>query len=152
MNAPNVLHAPIETDAYRCAVATIIRDIQRSLRKSLVEIAEDIDVSLGTISNAVNGKADLNATYLARLGAKYGGAFLNPYLNLFDVQAAPIKRRPHRDILPILTLATHEIAKARDPGGPGGATEVPQERRGYLPKLKEVQHEVGCLISEIEAI
>jgi len=154
MNATSVMRVNEveEQTAYRCAVTTIIRDIQRAHDRSLVEIAEDIDVSLGTISNAVNGKADLCATYLARLGQHYGAAFLNPYFALMGAQAAPIKRKPQKDILPVLTGLTHEIARARDPQGPGGSTEVPQERKGYLGKAKELQHELGCMIAEVEGV
>jgi len=152
MTAFKVLHAAATTDAYRSAVETIIRDIQRTTGDTLIDIAENIGSSLGTISNAVNRKADLNATYLARIGQCYGGGFLNPYLAMFDAQAAPIKRKPQKDVLPVLTGLAHEIAKARDPQGPGGATEVPQERKGYLGKAKELQHELGCMIAEVESV
>jgi len=151
MTAYTVLRDMPSSDSFRCAVATIIGDIERATGEPLCMIADRIDASLGTISNAKNRKADLNATYLARLGAVYGGAFLNPYLALFDAQAAPIEKKAKRDILPIVTKVAHKIALARDPSGPGGATEVPQEKRGYLHDLKELQHEAGCLISEVEA-
>lgn len=154
MNAFNVVRVSWSSDAYRSAVATILRDIQRSggdKPLSLIEIAESIEVSLGTISNAINEKTGLSAEYLARLGAVYGGAYLNPYLALFDTQAQPLPPKPTTDILPVLTRVTHKVACARDPQGPGGTTEVPQEKRAYLPDLKEVQREVGCLIREIEA-
>jgi hypothetical protein len=151
MTAFSVLRVRANSEAYRCAVETIIRDIQRSLNKTLVDIAEDIECSLGTISNAVNKDSDLNPVYLARLGQVYGGAFLNPYLALFNSQAAAIERKPTVDVLPLIAKASLKIAEARDPNGPGGSTEVPQERRAYLPDLKHMQREVGCLISEIEA-
>jgi transcriptional regulator with XRE-family HTH domain len=149
VTVPNVLRVPIDGDAYRCAVATIIEDIEAT-GKTLIDIAEDIKVSLGTISNAKNKKADLCAAYLARLGQVYGGSFLNPYFALFQSQAAPMQRRRTKDILPVVTRVAHKIACARDPDGPGGVVEVPQEKRGYLRDLKELQHETGCLISEIE--
>lgn len=151
MMESKVMRADADTDDYRCAVETIIRDIQRATEDTLIDIAENIGASLGTISNAVNRKADLNATYLARLGQYYGSAFLNPYLAMFGAQAAPIKRKPERDILPIVTKVAHKIALARDPEGPGGSVEVPQEKRGYLHDLKELQHTTGCLIAEVES-
>jgi transcriptional regulator with XRE-family HTH domain len=158
VNAHSVLRVGWSADAYRSAVATIIRDIQRHERNSegkplsLLEIADSIDVSLGTVSNAVNEKTGLSAEYLARLGAVYGGAYLNPYLALFNSQAQPLPPKPTTDILPVIARANLKIAEARDPSGPGGATEVPQERRGYLHDLKTLQREVGCLIREIECV
>jgi hypothetical protein len=144
-----------ETAAYRRAVATIIRDIQRDCSTPTVpydlnDIAEAIDVSLGTISNAVNLKSDLNAIYLSRLGRKYGGSYLNPYLMLADIMAAPLEGSIDADILPILTALVHKLALARDADGPGGSAEVPQERAGYLPDLKRVSTASGRLVKQIE--
>lgn len=135
---------------YRSAVSIIISDIQRVHGASLHEIADRIDCSLGTVSNAINRKADLNATYLARLGKAYGGAFLNPYFALFGSQASPIEDKAKVDVLPLLSRASLKIAEARDPAGPGGVVEVPQERVGYINDLKALQRETACLIAEIE--
>jgi hypothetical protein len=158
MNAHSVLRVNevAEQAAYRRAVCEIIRDIQRECGRKpgqpleLVEISEAIGVSLGTISNAVNMKSDLNAIYLARLGKVYGGGFLNPYLNLVDIQAAPLDGSLTSDVLPMVMSLAHKIACARDPEGPGGATEVPQEKKAYLPDLKRVNRRTGTLIAEIE--
>lgn len=150
MSEHKVLHALSDTDAYRCAISTIIGDIERFEKQTLVDIAEAIDASLGTISNAKNRKADLNPVYLARLGQVYGGAYLNPYFALFYTQAAPLKGTVEADILPLIMAVGHKIASARDPEGPGGAVEVPQEKRAYLPDLKRLQRRAGCLINQIE--
>ena len=152
MNVHSVLRVnPIaETAAYRRAVATIIRDIQRDCDIDLIDIAESIGVSLGTISNAVNERTDLNAIYLSRLGKRYGGSYLNPYLQMADIQAAPLEGSIEADILPLLTALTHKVACARDPEGPGGAAEVPQERSEYLPVLKQVNKATGRLAKQIE--
>ena len=146
-----------ETAAYRKAVATIIRDIQRDHRDTdgkpmeLLDIAENIGVSLGTISNAVNMKSDLNAIYLMRLGQKFGSGYLNPYLRMCDAQASPLDGSLTADILPLVMAVGHKIAKARDPQGPGGAIEVPQEKAGYLSDLKQLQTRSAHLVKEIEA-
>lgn len=150
MTAPTVLRTDCGTSGYRSAVATIIADIERATGDTLIDIAENIDASRDTISNAKNKKSDLSAVFLARLGARYGGAFLNPYLALFQTQAAPLDKRAKRDVLPLITRVTHKIACARDPAGPGGTAEVPQEKSAYLPDLKELNHELGCQIAEIE--
>lgn len=143
-------------NAYLCAVETIIRDIQRNggpngLPLDLVDIAESIDASVGTISNAVNQKASLNPTYLARLGTVYGSGYLNPYMALFQAQAAPLDGTLTSDILPMVVAVAHKIAMARDPAGPGGVVEVPQEKAGYLPELKQLQTRSAHLVKEIEA-
>ena len=143
-----------QTD-YRKAVATIIADIQRHEKRekraiTLLEIADEIDVSLGTISNAANSKTDLSPTYLTRLGRRYGAGYLNPYFALVGAQAAPIDSTLTSDILPLLMAVGHKIACARDPEGPGGVIEVPQEKAGYLPELKRLSHRSACLAKEIE--
>lgn len=157
MNAHSVLRVNevAEQAAYRRAICEIVRDIQREHTHNgkpldLIDIAESIGVSLGTISNAVNMKTDLNAIYLARLGTVYGGGFLNPYLNLVGIQAAPLDGSLTSDVLPTLMALAHKIASARDPEGPGGVTEVPQEKKAYLPELKRVNRRTGTLIKEIE--
>ena len=151
MNAYTVLRAGISEDAYRSAVATIIRDIQRAYEKSLIDIAEDCGVSLGTISNAVNEKTGLSATYLLKLGAVYGPAFLNPCFALMGAQAAPLEAAT-KDILPLLTQAAHSVACARDPNGPGGCVEIPQEKAAMRPHFKALHRELGGQIAHIEEV
>lgn len=151
MNAPQVFRfdTGTEQDLYRKAVSQIIRDIQKAHQnRDLCLIADDIGISKETIHNAVNKRSDLNALYLARLGRRFGKAFLKPYHDLCEPQDGD---PPLKDILPIASLVAHKIACARDPDGPGGATEVPQERAGYLPALKQLHREVGCLIPQLEA-
>lgn len=145
-----VLRAEASADAYRNAVETIIRDIQRDTGSDLTDIAEAIECSVGTISNAVNKKADLNAVYLLRLGQAYGSGYLNPYLGLVGAQVSPLDGSPLADMLPLIMALAHKMALARDPAGPGGIVEVPQERAGYLPDLKRAVNTGGCLIREIE--
>lgn len=151
MNALTVLRAGVCENAYRSAVATIIRDIQRDYGKSLIDIAEDCGVSLGTISNAVNEKTGLSATYLLKLGAVYGPAFLNPCFALMGAQAAPLNAAT-KDVLPLLTMAAHTLACARDPEGPGGVVEVPQEKSAMLKPFKSLHRELGGQIAHIEAV
>lgn len=150
MNAPTVFHDECGTKGYRSAVATIIGDIEIACKVSLLDIAEAVDASRDTISDAKRGHTTLNPVHLARLGRRYGASFLNPYLALFGAQAAPLMPTATRDILPLASRVVHKVACARDPDGPGGVAEVPQERAEYLPDLKRLHHEVGCLIPQIE--
>lgn len=140
------------SDNYRTAVARSIDDIRRDHNIDLVDIAEAIDASVGTISNAVNKKTDLSGVYLFRLAQRYGAGYLNPCLNIANAQAAPLDNTLTSDILPMVMAVAHKIACARDPAGPGGSTEVPQEKRAYLPDLKKLNQRSGCLIQEIETV
>lgn len=153
MNAPSVIRsaAGTEQDRYRRAVSQIIGDIQKACGLDLCQIAEGIDVSKETILNAYNKRSDLNAMFLARLGRKYGGAFLNPYMALFNVQASPLEPTS-KDVLPLLTIAAHTLACARDPESPGGVIEVPQEKAACLKPFKALHRELGGQIAHIEAV
>jgi hypothetical protein len=154
MASSNVLRVNTveEQTGYRNAVAQILLDIQRETGATHIEIAEAVDVSLGTISNAANKKTDLNATYLSRLGRKYGAHFLDPYLALFGARSVPLDRGSIRDILPLIQRAGLKIAEARDKDGPGGERELHTEKLGYLPELKRLQAEMAKLVCEIEAL
>lgn len=154
MNAhtPIVLSKTPTSDAYRCAIETILRDVMRATSDSLPIIADKIDCCHGTLLNAFNKRSDLSPVFLLRVGAVYGPGFLNPVLGIIQAEIAPVKPKPTKDVLPIVTRVAHKIAMARDPEGMGGATEVPQERAGYLPDLKELHREAGNLVTEIEAV
>ena len=141
-----------EQSAYRRAIAEILLEIQRGEEKTLVEIADDVDVSLGTVSNAANRKCDLNAIYLQRLGKHYGAHYLDPYLALFGARSAPLSRGNVKDILPLLNRASLRVAEARDKDSPGGERELHTEKLGYLADLKRLQAEVAKLVCEIEEI
>ena len=122
LSAPNVLrvNAVEEQTAERNAVARILLDIQREHSVTLLDIAEKIDVSLGTISNAANKKTDLCRTYLKRLGLAFGGHYLDPFHALYGVRASPIVGDPEADALPSTTAAIHKLALARSPNSKGG--------------------------------
>ena len=148
----NVLrvNAVEEQAAYRNAVAEILRDIQSDHEVTLLDISEKIDVSLGTISNAANKKADLNATYLNRLGQAYGAHVLDPYAALAGGRMVPKDPGDSEDVLPVMTMATARIAAARCPSSPGGPSETLREQLGYLPDLRRLQRELAALIGKIE--
>lgn len=141
-----------ERDRYRSAIARILLDIQRDEGLTLVEIADRIDVSLGTISNAANKKTDLCSTYLQRLGIAFGGWYLDPYHALYNTRGVPLDPGNVRDIMPLLTRAALKIAEARDPQSKGGARELHTERLGYLPELERLQAELSKTICDIKAL
>lgn len=152
MSDANVLRVnTVEEQAdYRKAVAEILRRIQSENGRTLLEIAEKIDVSLGTISNAANKKSDLCAVYLRRLGQVYGPHTLDPYLKLIGGRAVPLEVSAERDILPAIARVNLKVVEARDPASPGGVRETPCEKAGYLPDLRQLRVELDALIHQIE--
>lgn len=152
MNAhsvPKVASEKAQAD-YRKAVSRMLHDIQRDTELAWVAIADRLDISVGTIYAARDCQSDLSGLYLMRFGVEFGGAYLNPVLKMADVQAAPLEGSIEADILPLLTALTHKVALARDPDGPGGTAEVPQERSAYLPDLRRVNKATGRLAKQIE--
>ena len=152
MRQRNVLrvNAIEEREEYRDAVAEILRLVQNDHSVTLLEIAEAIDVSLGTISNAANKKADLSATFLRRIGRVYGPAALDPFHRLYGARGVARENDEDEDILPaILGLGTR-ISIDRSPASPGGVTEVLVERLGQLPDLRRARRLIDARIAQIE--
>jgi hypothetical protein len=135
---------------YRSAVSQMLNDIKRDTELSWEAISDRLDMSVGTIYAARDKLSDLSGLYLIRVGSVFGGAYLNPVLKMAEVQASPLEGSIEADILPLLTALTHKVACARDPEGPGGTHEVPQERAAYLPDLKRVNKATGRLAKQIE--
>jgi len=140
-----------EREEYRSAVAEILRNVQNDYRVTLLEIAETIGVSLGTISNAANKKADLSATFLQRIGRAYSPTELDPYYRLSGGRAVARVNEADGDIMPLLMQTGASIANARSPSSPGGVTEILREKLGYLPELRRLRREADALIARIEA-
>ena len=154
MASSNVLrvNSTEERDGYRNAVARILLDVQRDKEATLAQIADEIDVSLGTISNAANKKTDLCQLYLKRLGQRYGGHYLDPVHALYNTRGVPLDPGNVRDIMPLLARAQLKIAEARDPQSKGGGRELHTEKLGYLPELEKLQAELSNLICDIKAL
>ncbi len=140
-----------ETARYRTAVANILLEIQRERDVTLHEIAETIDVSLGTISNAANKKADLSPTYLQRLAQAYGPTVLDPFTALSGGRVVPLQPQ-EIDALPSLTASVHSIALARSPDSKGGDRITHCELLAMLPDLKEAQAAITNLIMKAEEV
>lgn len=135
----------------RAAIATVILNIQQEYGLTHLEIANAIDVSLGTISNAANKKGDLSSIYRDRLALVFGGHVLNPIAARFGSHIVPLHGR-EGDILPLVARVNMKIAEARCPTSPGGVAEVHTERLGYLPDLRNLQRDLASLIVEIEGL
>lgn len=138
-----------EQSRYRNAVAQILLDIQRERGLTLHDIADTIDVSLGTISNAANKKNDLSVTYLARLGDAFGPEMLNPYAALSGGRMVPLQPS-EADALPSLTASIHRIAVARSPDSDGGVRTTHRELLAMVPDLKAAQAAITNLLMQAE--
>lgn len=151
--APKVLrvNSVEETTLYRNAVASILLNIQQERSLTLADIAEDISVSLGTISNAANKKCDLCSTYLKRLGEVYGPEILDPYAALAGGRIVPLAPQ-EIDALPSLSASVHSIAVARSPSSQGGERVTHSELLAMLPDLKAAQAAISNLIMQAERI
>lgn len=149
----NVLrvNAVEEREEYRDAVAEILRNVQHDHQVTLLDIADRIDVSLGTISNAANKKADLCAPFLKRIGKAFGVSSLDPYVRSIGGRVMPTEADGAVDILPTILNTGHQIATARTASSPGGIIETLSEKLGYLPELRRLRRETDALINKIEA-
>jgi hypothetical protein len=138
-----------ERELYRRAVSRVILDIQRDTNLTLLEISDEICVSVGTISNAANKKGDLKHVFLQRLGVRFGVEYLNPVAVLMGARYAVLEPRAV-DPLPRLTKAILSIVKARDPSSAGGEAETHCELVDMLPDLHEAATALQGLISRAE--
>lgn len=133
----------------RAAVASIIRDIQAAVSETDQDTADRLGVSIGTVRNARNETADLNAATLARIGAIYGAAYLDPYHRLYGARAESL-HPVLTDPLASLAAAVSSICRMRDPDGPGGVSETPKELLDNLPTFKEAARDLTAYIARIE--
>jgi hypothetical protein len=155
MQERNVLrvNAVEEETAYLLAVHRIIAGIlAEKAGRTLIDIAETIDVDKKTISNAFNKTHRLSPMFLTRLGCHYGAHVLNPYLELMGARAVPLDGGTVLDILPRLMRAGTRIAEARHPESVGGTVEVHTEKLQYLPELETLARDLDALIVSIRKI
>jgi transcriptional regulator with XRE-family HTH domain len=133
----------------RAAVSAIIRDIQRDTQETDQDTADKLGVSAGTIANARNGKADLNAASIARIGAIYGAHTVDPYHALYGARAESLSFTK-TDPLASLAMSVSAICAMRHPDSEGGKTETPKEQLDALPLLKEAMRDLTAYIANIE--
>lgn len=135
----------------RAAVAQIIRDVQRDNHEADQCTADRLGVSIGTVRNARNEAADLNALTIARIGAVYGAVYVDPYNALYGATAQP--RQPgHVDPLADMAKAVATICEMRHAESHGGPIETPKERLDALPALKAARAAMDSYIAGIERL
>lgn len=140
-----------ETDNYRRAVARIIGHVLRDFDMTMVDIADAIDVSAGTVSNAFNRKSDLQAVYLGRIGQVFGPQYLTPYTALFGGRIMPLDIASV-DAIPPLAASLHRIACARSPQSEGGETITHRELLDIVPELRAAQRAIGAMLAQADEI
>ena len=138
MSGNNVLrlNSVEEQAAYRNAVARIIATVQRDNDLTDIDLAEKLDISVGTVSNARNRRADLSGVYLKRIGQLYGAPALDPYFALFGAKGVPIDGDPNADVLPTVACAVHQLTLVTAPASPGGATITHKELLDILQRFR----------------
>jgi hypothetical protein len=140
-----------ETADYRRAVSSVLAHIMRDHTIALVDIAESIDVSLGTISNAFNRKSDLSPTYCQRLAKAFGPEVLNPIAALSGGRVVPLDATD-QDALPSLSASIHRLAVAQSPDSPGGSSIIHSELLSMMPELRAAVSALNALIVRGERI
>jgi len=135
----------------RQAVAKIIRRVQLEHALTDDDLADAIGCSVGTVRNARNEQADLNAATIAKIGAKFGAETLDPYAALYGARNVPLDAK-EADALPSLTGAVHRLAVAQSPSSKGGAAVLHDELLDMLPELREAQKAINALICRAERI
>lgn len=141
-----------EQTSFRRAVATVLVEIQRAHGLTLEEIAEAIDVSLGTVNNAANCKVDLSSTYLQRLGKVFGPEVLNPVAALSGGQIVPIEAC-EADPLPSLAAIRASDRGCAIAGQRGrNRTVAPRTAGDGAPELREAVSALNALLQRAERI
>lgn len=144
----NVLrvNAAEEESDFRDAVCEIIGKVLAEKRgRTLIDIAEAIDVSVKTVSNAFNKTHSLSETFLRRIGRAFGADKLDPWAALFAARFTLIETDPSLDALPSMTGAVHRLAVARSPDSPGGDRITHTE-------LLEIEPEIDAAIRALAAL
>ncbi|WP_305096456.1 hypothetical protein [Croceibacterium aestuarii] len=135
----------------RDAIANIIRDIQRDHGETDQCTADRVGVSIGTVRNARNETADLNALTIAKIGAVYGARYVDPYNALYGATAHPLSTS-EVDPLSDMARAVATICDMRRADSPGGSTELPKEKLDALPSLKAAAASLTAYIASIERL
>lgn len=135
----------------RTAISKIICGVQHDTCLTDEELADELGISVGTVRNSRNRLTDLNATTIARIGAKWGVERLDPYSALWGARNVPLQCE-EADALPSLSAAVHHLAVAQSPTSPGGATVMHRELLDMLPDLRAAQARINALIVRAERI
>lgn len=110
-NVLTLLPLPTRNDL-RAAIAKIVRAVQTDNDLSDFEMSEAIGVSESTVRNARNKNCDLNALTIARIGAKYGEHYTDPYHALYGARSVPAAVANAPDPMPSMMALAHKLSAA----------------------------------------
>src|SRR5690606_13990892 len=135
----------------RAAVADIVRDIQRDHGETDQCTADRLGISIGTVRNARNEQADLNALTIARIGAIYGPSYVDPYNALYGATAT-LREPKHEDPLAPLARAVATTCDMRREDSAGGRTETPKQLLDALAEWKAAGASIDSYLASIERL
>ena len=147
-----MLPMPCPTQKFlRQAVAKIMRRVSLEHDLTDEQLADELGISVGTVRNARNELADLNAATIAKIGHKFGAEVLDPYAALYGARNVPLDAAD-TDALPSLAGAVHRLAVAQSPTSRGGTTLLHIELLDMLPDLQAAHKAINALICRAERI
>ncbi|WHO39878.1 helix-turn-helix domain-containing protein [Sphingobium sp. AP49] len=139
----------LSNGAYREAVATIVRRVQKRHGLSDSQLADRIGCSAGTVKNARNQASNLDAVTLASIEQVFGPGAIDPYLALAEVRAVPLTPPVSVERLhPTLAIveALHRIIETQMPDSEGGTRITSHELLAILTELREARGVFDALI------
>lgn len=140
MQGRNVLriNAAEEESLYLDAVNRVIAAILAAEPgRTLIDIAEAIDVDKKTISNAFNKTHRLTQIFLTRLGQAFGPECLNPVAALAGARMVRLEADERMDPLTSTSAAVHSLAVVKSDSSPGGSFITHTELLSIEPKLDD---------------
>jgi len=121
--------------------------------RTLIDIAEAINVDKKTISNAFNKTHRLSQMFLTRLGAAFGPHCLDPVAALSGGRMVPLVEADEGvDAMPSTTAAIHKLAVAKSPTSPGGDRITHTELLGMEPEIDAAIRALSSLKQRCERV
>ena len=147
MTAANVIHVngAQEQRALLDASHEVVRVIITEHGLTLIDLAERVDCTVQTISNAFNKKHVLSQAIQQRIGRLFGVHALDPIARLYGARNVPIEADESIDALPSTSAAVHRLAVARSASSPGG------ERITHC-ELLAIEPEIDAAIQALTAL
>lgn len=134
------MEAPSKKDC-RAAIAKIIRNVQAEHDLDDEDLADAVGCSGPTIGNARKQLALLGADTVAKIGARFGEAAIQPYADLFGGLLTP-KAARDTDAVPALAGATHRLS----------LVQTPKDRLDALPAAYAARDALNHWIAHAEAM
>lgn len=128
-------------------IAEVVADIIAAVKRDHpgtgnAQLAVKLSVSKDTIDrleDLTTGKVP--ASVISGISAKYGVAYIQPYMQLFGCKAVPVHQEEAINALPALAALLHKLAaNARDGGGLDH-----QGLAAILPELREADGIISAL-------